>query len=99
MWSEIRPTAPPPRQSRVVAHRGPQTVAVQDLGVVLHRLARAGGDYRPALVVNVEHELLRLRLGVPEYGLEYIGHIGHEVDRVVPHDGDPWRVGRRVLPG
>src|SRR6516164_2621584 len=93
------PGPPARRRSPVVAHRGPQTVTVQDLGVSFHRLAGAVRHHRLAPVVHVQHELLRLGLGVAEYLLEHVGDIGHEVDRVVPDDGHPRCVGHGVESG
>src|ERR1022692_1675096 len=86
-------------RSRVVTHRGPQAVAVQGLGVALHRLAGAGRNHRLALVMDVHHELLRFRRRVAEYRLEHVRHVIHEVDRVIPDDGDPGQVGDGLLPG
>src|SRR5580658_9682857 len=91
---------PPPRVDRngstllawpllVLAHGRPQAVAVQHLDVVLHRLPGPGGDHRLALVVHVEHQLGGLLLRVPEDVLEHVGHVRHQIHRVVPHDGDP----------
>src|SRR6185437_5397234 len=82
-------TSPP---LRVLADGGPQAVAVQHLDVAFHRLAGAARDHGLALVVNVEHQLFRLRPGIPEYVLEHVSHIGHEVDRIVPDDRQPWLV-------
>src|SRR3954447_9165653 len=50
----------------VLLERGPQAVAVHGLHVALHLLAGAAGDDRPALVMDVEHELGGLVLGVAE---------------------------------
>ena len=50
---------------------------------------RAVADRRLAVVVDLEHQLLGLLLVVSEVGAEDVGHVAHQVDRVVPHDGDP----------
>src|SRR5215467_2189004 len=93
------PGPPARRRSPVVAHRGPQAVTVQDLGVSFHRLAGAIGHHSPAPVVHVEHELLGLGPGVAEHLLKHVGDVGHEVDRVVPDDGHPRRVGHGIESG
>src|SRR4029077_17069522 len=46
----------------VALHRGPEPVAVEPRDVVLGLLARPAGDDRLALVVDLEHQLRRLRL-------------------------------------
>src|SRR4051794_30655675 len=51
-----------------------------------------GHDGLP-LVVDVEHELGGLVPAVAEQFLEDEGHVGHQVDRVVPDDDDPGSVG------
>ena len=56
-------------------------------------LAGAVGDHRPALGVDLEHEAVGLLLRVAEELLEHEGDVGHEVDRVVPHEHDPGGVG------
>src|SRR6202453_3024664 len=62
---------------------------MQDLDVMLHCLPGTGRDDRPALVVDIEHQLFCLLLRVTEDMLENVCHVGHQVDGVVPHDGDP----------
>src|SRR5215469_5676197 len=49
--------------------------------------------------MNVQHELLRLRLGIAEDLLKDVRHVGHQVDGVIPDDSDPWCVQNRVLTG
>ena len=71
--------------------------AVQHFHVPLHGLPGAGRDYGPALLMDIEHELFGFALRIAEDLLEHVGHIGHEVHRVVPHDGDPRRVGDDFL--
>ena len=56
-------------------------------------------DHRPAVVVHLEHQLLGLLLVVAEVLGEHVGHVGHQVDRVVPHDGHPRRGQDRDLVG
>src|SRR5580704_5170295 len=90
---------PARRRSRVVADGCPQTVTMQRLCVSLHGLTRAGGDHCPALVVHVQHQLLCLRLRVPEHGLKHVRHVRHQVYRVIPDDRDPWHIGYRLLLG
>src|SRR5579875_255658 len=85
--------------SRVLADRGPQPVAVQGLGVALHGLPRAGRDDGLALVMDVEHQLLGLGPRVAEHPLEHVGHVGHEVHRVVPDDREPGPVDVGALAG
>src|SRR5919107_5391658 len=79
-------------------HRRPQPVAVQLRGVHLHALAGATGDDGSSLVVHVQHELLGLLVAVAEKLLEDPGHVRHQIDRIVPDDGDPGPViGRDLL--
>src|SRR5947209_7173195 len=56
-----------PDRSPVVAYRGPQAVAVQDLGISFHGLTRPRRNHGLAPVVHVKHELLGPRLGVAEH--------------------------------
>src|SRR5690349_4301474 len=74
-----RNICPLPRCS-VPVHRRPETVSVQLVGVHLHALARAGADHRPALVVHVEHQRLRLLFRETEDLLKNPGHVRHEID-------------------
>src|SRR5690606_20140184 len=46
--------------------------------------------------VDVHHQLLGLRPWVAEHLLEHVGHVRHEVDRVVPDDREPRPVGPDV---
>src|SRR5262249_44750575 len=81
----------------VLVHRGLHAVALQRFSVSLHGLAGCGGDHGRAFVVHVEHELLGSCLRVAEHFLEHIGDIRHEVDRIIPDDRHPGRIGHRVL--
>src|SRR5687768_8197760 len=81
---------------RIRLERRPQAVGVENLHIAFHLFARAAGHDRLALVVYVQHELLGLLLGVAEDRLENVGHVGHQVDRVVPDDGYPWQIGPDV---
>ena len=90
----LHPPAPQHRPSRrspslIVLHRGPQPVLVEAEDVELGLLPRPVRHHRPTLVVHVEHEVGGLLLRVPEQLLEHEHDVGHEVDRVVPHDDDP----------
>src|SRR6478735_2201893 len=80
--------------SSLLLERGPQAVLVHGLDVSLHLLARAVADHRPAVVVDLEHQLLGLLLVVAEVGAEHVGDVAHQVHRVVPDDGHP-RLGRQ----
>src|SRR5687767_9354329 len=60
--------------------------------IPLHRLTATAGNNRLAGRMHLQHQLLCLGFGVVEIGHEHMRHIGHEVDRVVPHDSDPWRL-------
>ena len=44
------------------------------------------------LQLYLHHEFGGVRFGVAEQFLEYVGHIRHQIDRVVPHDRDPGTV-------
>src|SRR6266496_6420840 len=81
----------------VLLHRGPQPVVVAPVDVVLGLLAGTAGHHRLALVVDVQHELGGLVLGVAEQLLEHEHDVGHEVDGVVPDDHDPGHVSLRDL--
>ncbi len=59
------------------------------LDVALHLLAAAARHDGLAVVVHREHELVRLLLGVAEVVAEHIRDVGHQIDRIVPDDGDP----------
>ena len=50
-------------------------------------------------MVHVQHEFLRLRLGVPENSHEDMSDVAHEIDRVVPHYRHPRPVGAGELIG
>src|ERR1700704_1488807 len=78
-------------------HRGPQPVLVKPEDVELGLLARPARHDRPALLVHVEHEPGGLRLRVAEELLEDVGHVGHQVDGVVPDHDDPRAVGHDLL--
>ena len=54
---------------------------------------------REAMEHNVEHELGGLLPGVAEDLLEHVSHVGHQVHRVVPYDGDPGPVRYRTVRG
>src|SRR6202167_4942606 len=97
--ASARRLPPARRRSRVVTDGRPQAVTMQRLCVSLHGLTPAGEDHCPALVVYVQHHLLRLRLRVTEHGLKHVRHVRHQVDRVIPHDRDPWHIGYRLLLG
>src|SRR5699024_9489822 len=45
-----------------------------------------------ALVVHLEHQLVRLLAVHAEQHLEHVGHVAHGVDRVIPHDALPWPI-------
>ena len=49
------------------------------------------------VVVHLQHQLLGLLLVVAEVAAEDVGHVAHQVHRVVPHDGDPGLRGERDL--
>src|SRR4051812_43949525 len=82
--------------SRAV-YRRPQSVAVQLGRVHLHALPSTAGNDCSALVVHVQHQLLGLFVAVTEKLLEHPGHVRHEIDRIVPDDGDPGPVISRDL--
>jgi hypothetical protein len=65
--------------------------------IPLHRLTATAGHDRLAGRMDLQHQLLGLGFGVVEVGHEDMCHIGHEVDRVVPHDRDPWCLGQRFI--
>src|SRR4051794_1011584 len=92
----LRRNINPPAQSRSV-HSCPQTVSVQLRSIHLHALPRADGDHGFALVVHIQHQLLGLIPAVAEKLLKNPRHIRHQIDRVVPHDGDPQPVISRHL--
>src|SRR6266545_2499170 len=81
------------QRSAVLLHGGPEPVVVKAVDIVLGLLPRAARHHRLALVVNVQHQLGGLVLGVAEQLLEHEHDVGHQVDRIVPHDHDPWDVG------
>src|SRR5919198_1494798 len=89
----VRPHALDRGHSAVLLHSGPEAVVVQPVDVVLGLLPRAARHHRLALVVDVEHQLGRLLLGIAEQFLEHEHHVRHQVDGVVPHDHDPGDVG------
>src|SRR5262245_6513507 len=62
---------------------------MQPRHVELGLLAIPAGDDGLALVVYLEHQLSRLGPTDAEELLEDEGHVGHEVDRVVPDDHHP----------
>lgn len=64
--------------------------------VAFHFFPCSGGNYRSTFVVDQEHELSGLFLGVFEIVNEYIGDIGHEINGIVPDCCIPWAVGFRV---
>src|SRR5215207_6886051 len=68
---------------------GPEAIFMHGCAIALHRFARAIGDDRLARSVHLQHQFLGLGLGVVEVSHEHVGHVGHEVDRVVPDNGDP----------
>src|SRR5699024_6891099 len=84
----------PDPHSRLL-HRCPQARSMQLRDIALHLFLRPAGYQGPALVVNVQHQLGGVLLAVTEDLLEHVGHIRHEVHRVVPDDGLPGFV-RRV---
>ncbi|CAM5600652.1 hypothetical protein STENM327S_07317 [Streptomyces tendae] len=67
--------------------------AVHGLYVPFHLLPAAAGHDRPALVMDVHHELGGLVLGVAEVRLEDVRHVAHEVDGIVVDDRHPGHVG------
>ena len=82
-------------RASILLQRGPEPVSVEALDVELGLLAGPGGDDRLALLVDLEHQLRRLRLRVAEQLLEDERDVRHEVDRVVPDDHDPRACRRR----
>ena len=70
----------------MVAHK---PVAVEPVNIALGFGPRAARHRGPALVVNVEHQLVGLLFAVAEQLPEDVGHIGHQVDRVIPNDDNP----------
>ena len=78
----------------MVAHR-PCSWSRKTSSSARSRAARR--DDGAALVVDVEHELGGLLLAVAEELLEDVGHVRHQVDRVVPDDDQPRPVGDDVL--
>src|SRR3954470_3626859 len=85
-------------RSRVLLVGRPQPVGVQPVRVVLHPLPRARADDRLALVVHLQHELGGGGLVEAEQVLQYEGHVGHQVDRVVPDDRHPGAIEVGLLP-
>src|SRR3954471_23299073 len=83
----------------VLLHGRPQATRVQPGDVVLHLLARPVGHDGLALLVHVEHQLVRLLPRVAEQLHQHERHVTHQVDRVVPDDGDPRPVRRDVVVG
>src|SRR5690606_28568304 len=83
----------PPEPTSVLLHRGPQAVLVQPEDVELRLLPRPARHHRPALVVDVEHQLGRLLQAVAEQLLEDVGDVAHEVHGIVPDEDDPGLVG------
>ena len=69
------------------------------LHVALHLLAGAVADHGLAVLVDLHHQLLGLLLRVAEVLLEHVGDVGHQVDRVVPHDRHPRLGGEGDLVG
>ena len=59
------------------------------LGVLFGVLAGPGEDNGFAVVVHLEHEFLGAGAGVAEVAAEDVGHVGHEVDGVVPDNDVP----------
>src|SRR5687767_13386024 len=80
------------RTSEVLLHRRPQAVLMEPEHVELGALPGTRRHHRPALVVDVEHELGRLLLAVAEQLLEHERDVGHQVDGVVPDDHEPGAV-------
>src|ERR1700733_2960776 len=70
---------------------------MQGLGIPFHGLPGSGGHDGLALVVNVEHQLLRLWLGIAEDSLEHVGHIAHQIDGIIPDNRDPWCIQPSIL--
>src|SRR6476620_11018761 len=83
----------PGHRSAILLHGRPEAVAVQRRDVDLALLLLARSDDRLPFGVHVPHQLLGFRLRVAEQFLEHPGHVGHQVDRVVPDDHDPGDVG------
>src|SRR5439155_1526661 len=67
-------------------------MSVEAVDVHLRLLPGAGRYDGPPSMVHVEHELRRLLPGVAEELLEDVGHVGHEVDGIVPDDDDPGKL-------
>ena len=84
---------PAQRSCCIVAHR---PAAVQFGHVDLHRLPAARRHHGLALVVHLQHQLGGVRFAVAEQLLEHVGHVGHQVHRIVPDDGHPRTVGGLV---
>src|SRR5690606_40905607 len=82
---------------RVRLERRPQAVGVENLHIAFHLFAGSAGHDGLAFVVNVHHQLLGLLPRVAEHRLEDVGHVGHQVDRVVPDDRHPRQFGPDVL--
>src|SRR5689334_2197396 len=80
---------PSPPRSAVLLQGGPQPCGVQLGHVRLHGFAAAGRHHGLALVVHLQHQFRGVRLAVTEQLLEHIRHIVHQIDGVIPDDGDP----------
>jgi hypothetical protein len=57
--------------------------------VELRLLTRFLGHDGTSLVVDPEHELLRMRAAEAEDPSQHHRHVRHEVDRIVPYDHEP----------
>ena len=83
-------TAAAQRSCCMVAHR-PAACSL-DTSTSIDSRVPADTTALPSFV-DLEHELGGVRFGVAEQLLEDVGHVVHQVDRIVPDDGDPGPLG------
>jgi len=70
---------------------------VHGLDVAFHRFAVACGHDGSAVVVHLKHQPFGLLRGDSEVTAKNVGHIGHQVDRIVPDQRHPGSIEQYVL--
>jgi len=60
--------------------------------IAFYFFTTSGTDHRSTFVVNIKHQSLSLHFVIAKIRLEYVRHISHQVNGVIPNECDPGNI-------